>query len=197
MKNREMLHILMLVITDKAKEMLQSFSDQAEGDGEMAVKVEIVGRGPKGFQYDLQLISREDALDDDIESDVDGVTVFISEKSAPYLEGTTLDYKETLMGGGFSFENPNPLWIDDLSKAVADVISEKVNPVVATHGGHVDLIGIDDGKAVISFGGGCQGCGMVDVTLRQGVEVMITEGVPGVSGVIDVTDHEAGTNPFY
>ena len=128
---------------------------------------------------------------------IPGVTVFISEKSAPYLEGTTLDYKETLMGGGFSFENPNPLWIDDLSKAVADVISEKVNPVVATHGGHVDLIGIDDGKAVISFGGGCQGCGMVDVTLRQGVEVMITEGVPGVSGVIDVTDHEAGTNPFY
>ena len=49
----------------------------------------------------------------------------------------------------------------------------------------------------IAFGGGCQGCGMVDVTLRQGVEVMITEGVPDVSGVIDMTDHEAGTNPFY
>ena len=78
------------------------------------------------------------------------------------------------------------------------MISEKVNPVVASHGGHVDLIGIDDeGKALIAFGGGCQGCGMVDVTLRQGVEVMITEGVPDVSGVIDMTDHEAGTNPFY
>lgn len=189
--------LMMLEITDKAKEMLQSFVEQADSDESMALKVEIVGRGPKGFQYDLQLIGKSDALDDDVETVVDGLAVFVSANSAQYLEGTILDYKETLMGGGFSFENPNPLWMDDLSKAVAEVISEKVNPVVASHGGHVDLIGIDDGKAVIAFGGGCQGCGMVDVTLRQGVEVMITEGVPGVSGVIDVTDHAAGTNPFY
>ena len=188
--------LTMLEITDKAKEMLQSFVEQAD-DESMALKVEIVGRGPKGFQYDLQLIGKSDALDDDVESEVDGLVVFVSANSAPYLKGTILDYKETLMGGGFSLENPNPLWMDDLSKAVAEVISEKVNPVVASHGGHVDLIGIDDGKAVIAFGGGCQGCGMVDVTLRQGVEVMITEGVPGVSGVIDITDHAAGTNPFY
>ena len=136
-------------------------------------------------------------MEDDVEFEVDGLAVFVGSRSAPYLEGTVLDYKETLMGGGFSFENPNPLWIDDGSKAVAEVIAEKVNPVVATHGGHVDLIGVDDGNAIIAFGGGCQGCGMVDVTLKQGVEVMITEGVPGVSGVVDVTDHAAGTNPFY
>ena len=101
------------------------------------------------------------------------------------------------MGGGFSFENPNPLWLDDLSIAVAEVIEDQVNPVVATHGGHVDLVGIDDGKALIAFGGGCQGCGMVDVTLKQGVEVMITDSVPGVTEVVDVTNHEEGTNPFY
>lgn len=101
------------------------------------------------------------------------------------------------MGGGFSFDNPNPMWIDDLSKTVAEVIEEQVNPVVATHGGRVDLLGVDDGKAIIAFGGGCQGCGMVDVTLKQGVEVMITEGVPEVIEVIDATDHAAGTNPFY
>ncbi|MBV43383.1 MAG: hypothetical protein CMA54_01190 [Euryarchaeota archaeon] len=101
------------------------------------------------------------------------------------------------MGGGFSFDNPNPIWIDDLSKAVAEVIAEQVNPVVASHGGHVDLLGVDDGKAIIAFGGGCQGCGMVDVTLKQGVEVMITDGVPEVTEVIDATDHEAGANPFY
>ena len=107
------------------------------------------------------------------------MTVFVGARSALYLDGTTLDYKETLMGGGFNFENPNPLWIDDLSRAVAEIIAEQVNPVVATHGGHVDLIGVDDGKAIIAFGGGCQGCGMVDVTLKQGVEVMITEGFQG------------------
>ena len=59
------------------------------------------------------------------------------------------------------------------------------------------MIGVDDGKAIIAFGGGCQGCGMVDVTLKQGVEVMIKDNVPGISEVIDATDHEAGTNPFY
>ncbi|MEE2629631.1 MAG: iron-sulfur cluster assembly accessory protein [Candidatus Thermoplasmatota archaeon] len=187
----------MLEITDKAREMLDQFAEQAEDSDDVSLKVEIIGRGPKGFQYDLQLIGRGDSLEDDVEFEVDGMTVFVGSRSAPYLEGTVLDYKETLMGGGFSFENPNPLWIDDVSKAVAEVIAEKVNPVVATHGGHVDLVGVDDGKAIIAFGGGCQGCGMVDVTLKQGVEVMITEGVPGVSGVVDVTDHAAGTNPFY
>lgn len=187
----------MLEITQKARDMLGQFAEQAENGGNLSLKVEIVGRGPKGFQYDLQLIGSEDAQDDDIEVEVDGVAVFVGARSAPYLEGTTLDYKETLMGGGFSFDNPNPLWIDDLSREVAEVIAEQVNPVVATHGGHVDLIGVDDGKAVIAFGGGCQGCGMVDVTLKQGVEAIITEGVTGVSEVVDITDHAAGTNPFY
>ncbi|MDP7445933.1 MAG: iron-sulfur cluster assembly accessory protein [Candidatus Thalassarchaeaceae archaeon] len=187
----------MLKITEKAKEMLGQFAEQSENEGDLALKVDIIGRGPKGFQYDLQLVDKSDAQEDDIGAEVSGVAVLVGARSAPYLDGTTLDYKETLMGGGFSFDNPNPLWIDDLSKAVAEVIAEQVNPVVASHGGHVDLLGVDDGKAIIAFGGGCQGCGMVDVTLKQGVEVMITDGVPEVTEVIDATDHEAGANPFY
>ena len=59
------------------------------------------------------------------------------------------------------------------------------------------MIGIDEGQAVISFGGGCQGCGMADVTLKQGIEVMIMDEVEGITGVVDITDHAAGTNPFY
>ena len=187
----------MLTITDKAQEMLDQFAESADEGVELILRVEIVGRGPKGFQYDLQFVGREDGKEDDIELDVDGLPVLVAARSAQYLEGTTLDYKETLMGGGFSFENPNPLWVDELSKAVAEIIASEVNPVVASHGGHVDLIGVDDGKAIIAFGGGCQGCGMVDVTLKRGVEVMIKDNVPGISEVIDATDHAAGTNPFY
>lgn len=189
-------HLQMLEITDKAREMLDKFAEQADED-EVALKIEILGRGPKGFQYDLQLIGFDDAQEDDVRTEVDGMTVFVGARSAPYLDGTILDYKETLMGGGFSFENPNPLWIDDVSKSVAEVIESQVNPLVASHGGHVDLVGVDDGKAMIAFGGGCQGCGMVDVTLKEGIEVMITEGVPGITAVVDMTDHDAGTNPFY
>ncbi len=187
----------MLTITEKAQEMLGEFADSADEGVELILRVEIVGRGPKGFQYDLQFVGREDAKEDDIELDIDGMSVLVAARSAQYLEGTTLDYKETLMGGGFSFDNPNPLWVDELSKAVAEIIASEVNPVVASHGGHVDLVGVDDGKAIIAFGGGCQGCGMVDVTLKQGVEVMIKDNVPGISEVIDATDHAAGTNPFY
>jgi len=187
----------MLTITDKAQEMLGQFAESADEGVVLILRVEIVGRGPKGFQYDLQFVGREDRKEDDIEIDVEGMPVLVAARSAQYLEGTTLDYKETLMGGGFSFENPNPLWVDELSKAVSNIIASEVNPVVASHGGHVDLIGVDEGKAIIAFGGGCQGCGMVDVTLKQGVEVMIKDNVPGISEVIDATDHAAGTNPFY
>ena len=186
-----------LTITEKAQEMLDQFAESADEGVELVLRVEIVGRGPKGFQYDLQFVGREDGKEDDIKVDLDGMSVLVAARSVQYLEGTTLDYKETLMGGGFSFDNPNPLWVDELSKAVADIISSEGNPVVASHGGHVDLIGVDDGKAIIAFGGGCQGCGMVDVTLKQGVEVMIKDNVPGISEVIDATDHAAGTNPFY
>ena len=187
----------MLNITEKAQEMLGQFAESADEGVELILRVEIVGRGPKGFQYDLQFVSREDGKEEDLELDVDGMPVLVAARSFQYLEGTTLDYKETLMGGGFSFENPNPLWVDELSIAVAEIIASDVNPVVASHGGHGDLIGVDDGKAIIAFGGGCQGCGMVDVTLKQGVEVMIKDNVPGISEVIDATDHAAGTNPFY
>ena len=187
----------MLTITEKAQEMLGEFADSADEGVELILRVEIVGRGPKGFQYDLQFVGREDSKEDDIVLDIDGMSVLVAARSAQYLEGTTLDYKETLMGGGFSFDNPNPLWVDELSKAVAELIAREVNPGVASHGGHVDLVGVDDGKAIIAFGGGCQGCGMVDVTLKQGVEVMIKDNVPGISEVIDATDHAAGTNPFY
>ena len=177
--------------------MLDQFAEQADESNELLLRVEIVGRGPNGFQYDLQFVSSDDRKDNDVELEVGGMDVLVAARSVQYLDGATIDYKETLMGGGFSFENPNPLWMDELSKAVAEIIASDVNPVVATHGGHVDLIGVDEGKAIIAFGGGCQGCGMVDVTLKQGVEVMIKDNVPGISEVVDATDHAAGTNPFY
>ena len=186
----------MLAITPKAREMLDSFAEQAD-QGELSLRVEIVGRGPKGFQYDLQFVTADGGSEDDYINEVDGITVRIAARSVQYLDGSTLDFKETLMGGGFSFENPNPMWVDELSQKVAEIINNEVNPAVASHGGVVELVGVDENKAIIAFGGGCQGCGMADVTLKQGVEVMIKEKVPEIVEVIDSTDHAAGTNPFY
>ncbi len=187
----------MLTITDLAKEKLAGFAAQADGDDVLVLQVAIVGRGANGFQYDLQLVSQKETADDDVVCEIDGVIVSIAAKSAVHMDGATLDFKESLMGGGFHFDNPNPLWADPIEQAVAEVIESKVNPAVASHGGTVSLVGIDEGQAVISFGGGCQGCGMADVTLKQGIEVMIMDEVEGITGVVDITDHAAGTNPFY
>ena len=187
----------MLTITDLAKEKLAGFAAQADEADTLVLRVAITGRGANGFQYDLQLISQKDAPEDDVICEVDGVVVSIAEKSAVHMDGATLDFKESLMGGGFHFENPNPLWADPTEQAVAEIIESKVNPAVASHGGTVSLIGIDEGQAVISFGGGCQGCGMVDVTLKQGVEVMLKDHIPDLVGIFDVTDHAEGQNPYY
>ena len=187
----------MLTITDLAKEKLAGFAAQAEDSDTLVLRVAIVGRGASGFQYDLQLISQKDAPEADVVVEIDGVIVSVAEKSAVHMDGATLDFKESLMGGGFHFENPNPLWADPTEQAVAEIIESKVNPAVASHGGTVSLVGVDDGQAVISFGCGCQGCGMADVTLKQGIEVMIMDEVEGITGVVDITDQAAGTNPFY
>lgn len=186
----------MLSITPKAREMLDSFAEQADQD-ELSLRVEIIGRGPTGFQYDLQFVGAEGGAEDDLIVEVEGMKVRVAARSVQYLDGSTLDFKETLMGGGFAFDNPNPMWVDELSKKVAEIINNEVNPAVASHGGVVELVGVDVDKAIIAFGGGCQGCGMADVTLKQGVEVMIKEKVPEITEVIDSTDHAAGANPFY
>ena len=105
----------MLTITDLAKEKLAGFAAQADESDTLVLRVAITGRGANGFQYDLQLISQSDAPEDDVVVEIDGVVVSIAEKSAVHMDGATLDFKESLMGGGFHFENPNPLWADPVS----------------------------------------------------------------------------------
>src|SRR5881409_2712673 len=86
---------------------------------------------------------------------------------------------------------------DALYERVADLFDAQVNPMVARHGGRVELIDVQDAVVMLRMGGGCQGCGMADVTLRQGIEAMLQEHVPEVKGVVDITDHSAGTDPYF
>jgi len=80
---------------------------------------------------------------------------------------------------------------------IFDVLDQRVNPAVASHGGHIALVDVQDDVAYIRLEGGCQGCGMADVTLKQGVEQAILESVPSITRVLDTTDHAGGTNPYY
>jgi Fe/S biogenesis protein NfuA len=94
-------------------------------------------------------------------------------------------------------DNPNPLWEDPTAQSIQDVLDSKVNPGISSHGGFVSLVEFKEDTAYIAFGGGCQGCGLVDVTLKQGVEVMIRESVPEVQNIVDMTDHASGDQPYY
>ena len=84
-----------------------------------------------------------------------------------------------------------------LAQAVQDLLDQEINPSLASHGGEVKLIAIQEQKAVLEFSGGCQGCSMASQTIKQGIEVALKKKVPGVVGVIDVTDHTQGINPYY
>jgi Fe-S cluster biogenesis protein NfuA len=86
---------------------------------------------------------------------------------------------------------------DALYGRVADLFDSQVNPMVARHGGRVELIDVQDAVVMVRMAGGCQGCGMADVTLRQGIEAMLQQHVPEVKGIVDITDHTAGSNPYF
>jgi Fe/S biogenesis protein NfuA len=86
---------------------------------------------------------------------------------------------------------------DDLKARVQELIDSTINPAVAGHGGFVELIDIQDSRVYLQLGGGCQGCGMSDVTLKAGIERLIKEEIPEVAEVVDTTDHASGSNPYY
>ena len=85
----------------------------------------------------------------------------------------------------------------DVAQRVVQVLEQQINPSIAAHGGRADLVAVEEGSAYLRLSGGCAGCGMAAVTLNQGIEVALRESVPEISRVIDVTDHAAGTNPYY
>jgi len=86
---------------------------------------------------------------------------------------------------------------EDLKTKVQELIDSMINPAVAGHGGFVDLIDVKDNKVYLTMGGGCQGCGAADVTLKQGIERLIKEELPEIEEVLDTTDHASGDNPYY
>jgi Fe/S biogenesis protein NfuA len=186
----------MLTITDAAKKKVLAILE-GEEQKDLALRVAIRGRGPGGFRYELQFVGAGERGAEDTVVNAGGFDVLVDPDSAPNLKGATVDFLDGVTESGFKVDNPNPLWTDPKAQAVQEVIDSQINPGVASHGGHVALLDVKDNIAYIALGGGCQGCGMVDVTLKQGIEVVLKEAVPEIRQVIDTTDHAAGKNPFY
>jgi Fe/S biogenesis protein NfuA len=164
---------------------------------DLALRFSIDGRGPGGYRYRLGFVPQTDMGPTDVAFDAGGFQVLIDQETAPKVGGVSIDFVETLQESGFKIDNPNSPWADPLAQAVQRVLDQDINPAVASHGGFVVLHEVKDGTAYIELHGGCQGCGMASVTLRQGIEVRIKEMVPGIREVTDVTDHAVGANPYY
>jgi len=91
----------------------------------------------------------------------------------------------------------DPLDDKEVKERVQKILDEMINPAIASHGGMVDVLDVKENLVYLRLGGGCQGCGMVNVTLKQGIETTLKEEIPQIAGVIDQTDHAGGTNPYY
>jgi Fe/S biogenesis protein NfuA len=188
----------MLIVTEKAKEQVLE-AMKAEGKEGLGLRLTIDGRGPEGLMFGLAMVGPDEVETDDVVIDVEAFKVYLDPKTAPRLDKATVDFVETLHESGFKVENADEgvSWEDPQAQKVQKLIDERVNPGVASHGGWVELLEVKGDTVFLRLGGGCQGCGMVDVTLKQGIEVMIKEEIPEIKRVIDQTDHAGGDNPYH
>jgi Fe/S biogenesis protein NfuA len=185
----------LLTVTEDAKQKIKSVIED-QGMEVQGLRISISGRSATAFEYGLGLEVEPDP--DDVVVDYGEFQVFVDSESAENLKGATIDYVEDLNSSGFKIDNPNtPTWDNPKAQAIQQLIDERINPAVASHGGQIDLLDVTDDSIYIHMGGGCQGCGMADVTLKHGIEGMVQEHFPEIKNIIDTTDHASGTNPYY
>ena len=181
----------------------------------LGLRIAVTGTRGVEYAYDLSFEELTEAADDDLLYDQGDLKVMVPADSVDPLWGATLDLPSTAGQGGLVIRNPNrpdPLSAADVelsgtvAERVAQLLEQSINPALAAHGGFAGLVEVIDGpegpeshgaKVVITMGGGCQGCAVSAVTLRDGIQSSILQHVPEVVEVIDSTDHDAGTNPFY
>jgi Fe/S biogenesis protein NfuA len=198
-----------LTVTPAARGIvLDARSQEAESE-RLALWVEVTGSRDGAYTYDIYFQAVADAGAGDRVSEDDGLAVVVPESSVARLVGARLDWSDD-GDGGLVIVNPNtpprPQTFADrpevdlsgeLAQRILTVLEGQVNPSIAMHGGHADLVAVEEGVVYVRLSGGCQGCGLASVTLSQGIEVALRDSVPEVVSVVDVTDHASGANPFY
>lgn len=196
-----------LRVTDDALETVMGIRNQEDDAESLALRVEITGAQGREYTYDLSFATPDEVDGGHVVYTVGDLTVAIEEDSVERLKGAELDLPRAAGQGGLVIRNPNtpdPLkGIDieltgDLPDKVVQLLDQSVNPMLASHGGFAQFVGVDDDNNVyVTMGGGCQGCAASAATLRDGIRTAIMEAIDEVTEVIDTTDHAAGENPFY
>ena len=191
----------LITFTETARQHVISYLEQEADD--VAVRVAVLDSSPLAPKYDLSLISENERAENDQVFDAGGFEVVIAGDSTGLLEGATVDWVESLSGSGFKVESPSlrPIGVDaptgDLAEQVRQVIDVQINPSIASHGGKISLIDVRDTVVYLEMSGGCQGCGMAAATLSQGIRRILMEALPQITEIQDITNHEAGANPYY
>jgi Fe/S biogenesis protein NfuA len=202
-------------LTTEALKIVRDAIDQEPEPASLALWLEVRGIQGGSFVYDLYFQAISDADEGDARHTHDGLDVIVPAASVERLRGARLEWSEE-GEGGLVLVNPNHPTPEEaspgvppeilakgidgpLARRVVAVLEQAVNPSIASHGGRADLVALneDDGTAYLRLSGGCQGCAMSQMTLRQGIETALLEEVPELTRVLDVTDHGSGENPFY
>ncbi len=198
-----------VMITDPALSQILQLRDQ-EAIPDLSLGLRIVGVGQNGFLYETAFLRPEDVEEGDHVEHHGDLPLAIPPDSLDNLRGAILDISDVPGSPGLVLRNPNPptptIEAPDappialegtVEERVSQLLAEHINPAIAAHGGFAELDHVDGDTAFVVLGGGCQGCGLAAMTLRQGIETAIRHNVPEITEVVDVTDHTAGANPFY
>lgn len=202
----------MIQLTEMAKKRIKALMlDQEEQHDKKIEGLRLIVKGMiPNAEYSLAFVEAGKKEPADTMVEIEGLKIFMEAKHAGFLEDVKIDFINGLQQSGFKVDNPKvvaakpaetPGVKADLTspeaKAVQKVLDTEINPAVAGHGGYISLVDVKDQVAYIRLGGGCQGCGMADVTLKQGVVVAIKKAIPEIKEVLDVTDHAGGSNPYF
>ncbi|MEP7044472.1 MAG: NfuA family Fe-S biogenesis protein [Dokdonella sp.] len=191
----------MITLSNDAQEHFRKLIEQQAMPG-IGIRLHAVNPGTPTGDCQLEFSEPGDRDGSEWEVECEGYSLFVDAASVSFLDGATIDFDRSSTGGQLTIRAPalrGAVPGEDASvvERVRYVIESEVNPQLASHGGRVSLREVTaEGIVVLQFGGGCHGCGMVDATLRGGVEKTLKERVPEVTGVADATDHSSGENPY-
>jgi Fe/S biogenesis protein NfuA len=192
----------MVTITESAQGYLKELLEKQETEG-IGIRMFVSNPGTTQAETCIAYSRPGEEHEGDEVVEYDGFKAFFEGRSLPFLKDAKVDYSADQMGGQLTIRAPNskmPQVSDDspVEDKINYVLYNDINPGLAAHGGQVELLELtDDSYAVLKFGGGCQGCSAVDLTLKEGVEKTLMEKIPEIQGVRDATDHSDTTNAYY
>ncbi|HUF34227.1 MAG TPA: NifU family protein [Acidimicrobiales bacterium] len=196
-----------VTLSDAARATILGLRAAEPEPEKLALRIDVVGVGESGteYAYELTFESLDELGEGDVLAKSEALPVIVGAESVDKLRGSSLDEVE---GTGLVLKNPNrprpevmatgPVHLEgSVAEKIQQLLDAEINPQLAMHGGFAALDRVEDDLAYLTMGGGCQGCGLAQLTLTEGIKATIEKEIPEIREVIDITDHSAGDNPFY